>query len=295
MANRHRPGRHVARLMTIGVAVTIAAAETAHAQVPPEIARQLAAIGRGVCGPQTAQLYRPLHPNPSYQGVSIARDISFGPDPRNVLDVFAPETGGSSRPVLIFVSGGAGNRQSVVPEGDPFYDNVLLWAVKNGMVGVNMQRRPGQAWDDPARDVALVVQWVGQSIARYAGNPGRVFIWAHSAGNVPVSTYIGHAELWGPRGVGVNGVVFMSAGGFDILPAAPPQVRGGVAPCGQPAASAAIATTEASGADGFWQGSDGRYPIGSIQPAGPRTLAGCHSSSRLQNSILPASSRFPRR
>jgi hypothetical protein len=126
-------------------AVIIAVAGMAQAEVPPEIAKQLVTIGRGVCVPETAQLYRPLHPNPPYPGVTIARDISFGPDPKNVLDVFAAEKGGGSRPVLIYVSGGAGNKLQGGPNGDVFYDNIMLWAVKNGMVGVNMQRRPGVA------------------------------------------------------------------------------------------------------------------------------------------------------
>jgi triacylglycerol lipase len=209
----------------------------AQAQVPPEIAKQLVAIGRGVCVPQTAQIYRPLHPNPPYTGVSIARDLSFGPDPMNVLDVFSAEKGGGSRPVLIYVSGGAGNKIQGGPNGDVFYDNIMLWAVKNGMVGVNMQRRaavPGQPWDAPAKDVALIVQWVEKNVARYKGNPKRVFIWSQSAGNVPVGTYIGHPELYGPKGVGVKAVVFMSAPGFNILPATPPPGQGAGGACGQP-------------------------------------------------------------
>jgi hypothetical protein len=232
------------------VAIAVAAGGLAQAEVPPEIAKQLVAIGRGVCVPETAQLYRPLHPNPPYPGVSIARDISFGPDPKNVLDVFAPEKGGGSRAVLIYVSGGAGNKQQGGPNGDAFYDNVMLWAVKNGMTGVNMQRRPGEAWDDPAKDVGRVVQWVHQNIARYKGNPGRVFIWAQSAGNIPVSTYIGHPELYGPSGVGVKGVVFMSAPGFNILPATPPAGQGGFAPCGQPGGGAAATPPTGRGPGG---------------------------------------------
>jgi Carboxylesterase family len=213
-----------------------AAAETVWAAVPPEIAKELVNIGRGVCVPETAQIYRPLHPNPPYPGISIARDLSFGPDPKNVLDVFSAEKGGGSRPVLIYVSGGAGNKQQGGPNGDVFYDNVMLWAVKNGMVGVNMQRRPGQAWDDPAKDVALIVNWVHANIAKYKGNPARVFIWCQSAGNVPVSTYVGHPEFYGPDGVGIKGVVFMSPPAFDILPASPPPVQGngGFGQCGQP-------------------------------------------------------------
>lgn len=215
-------------------AVATLMAGFAQAQVPPDIAKQLVAIGRGVCVPETAQVYRPLHPNPPYKGVSIARDISFGPDPKNVLDVFSAEKGGGSRPVLIYVSGGAGNKQQGGPNGDVFYDNIMLWATRNGMVGVNMQRRPGTTWDDPAKDVSLVVQWVSQNISKYKGNPARVFLWSQSAGNIPVSTYIGHPEYYGPKGVGVKGVIFMSAPGFDILPATPPPVQGGFAPCGKP-------------------------------------------------------------
>jgi hypothetical protein len=213
--------------------IAIAVTGMARAQVPPEIAKQLIAIGRGVCTPETAQLYRPLHPDPPYPGVSITRDVSFGPDPKNVLDVFTGDEGNGPRTVLIYVSGGPGNKRQGGPNGDVFYDNIMLWAVRNGMVGVNMQRRPGQTWDDPAKDVALVVQWVNRNIARYKGDAGRVFIWSQSAGNGPVGTYIGHPEFYGPGGVGVKGVIFMSAPGFNILPATPPAV-GGIPACRQP-------------------------------------------------------------
>jgi triacylglycerol lipase len=243
----------------------------AQAQVPPEVAKQLLSIGRGVCVPETAQVYRPMHPAPPYTGVKIARDVSFGPDRQNVLDVFSGEKGGGNRPVLIYVSGGAGNKQQGGPNGEPFYDNVMLWAVKNGMVGVNMQRRPGQAWDDPAKDVALVVQWVDKNVKTYKGNPGRVFIWAQSAGNIPVSTYIAHSELHGPKGVGVKGVVFMSAPNFNILPVTPPPVQGGFGPCGQPngggpaAAAPAAGKGDGKGKGGFGKGGDGKGKGGGQQ------------------------------
>ena len=241
---------------TLFAALAIAITGIAQAQVPPDIAKKLVEIGRGVCVPETAALYRPLHPNPPYKGVSITRDISFGPDPKNVLDVFSSEKGGGSRPVLIYVSGGAGNKQQGGPNGDVFYDNVMLWATKNGMVGVNMQRRPGQAWDDPAKDVALVVQWVNQNIAKHKGNPARVFIWTQSAGNIPVSTYIAHPEYYGPKGVGVKGVIFMSAPAFNILPVTPPPVQGGFPGCGQPAGAVPPARGPGGG-DGKGKGKGG--------------------------------------
>ena len=228
--------KSVKKTLLLAAFVT-ATSGVAEAQVPPDIAKQLVAIGRAVCIPQTSQIYRPLQPDSLYSGVSVARDVSFGPDPQNVVDIFTAEKGGDSRPVLIFVSGGPGNRR---PNGDVFYDNILLWAAKNGMVGVNVQRRPGRTWDDPAKDIGVAVHWVNQNIARYKGNPGRVFLWAHSAGNIPVGGYIGHPDFYGPQGAGVKGVVFMSPGAFNILPVTPPTVPGNV-PCGQPSGEAAAA------------------------------------------------------
>jgi hypothetical protein len=208
---------------------------TLPAQVPPDVAAKLIAIGRGVCVPETAEVYAPLQPKPPYAGVKFTRDVSFGPDAKNVLDVAEPEKGGGSRPVLIYLSGGAGNKQQGGPNGEAFYDNIMVWAVKNGMVGVNMQRRPGEAWDDPAKDVSQVVEWVNKNIAQHNGNAKRVFAWSQSAGNIPLSTYVSHSEFWGAEGIGLNGVIFMSPPAFDILPVTPPPGQGAAfAACGSP-------------------------------------------------------------
>jgi triacylglycerol lipase len=82
----------------------------------------------------------------------------------------------------------------------------------------------------------MAVEWVRTNIAMHKGNPARVFSWSQSAGNQPVANYIGHPELYGPKGVGLKGAVFMSSPGFSILPATPPQVQGGNGgPCNDPA------------------------------------------------------------
>ena len=101
----------------------------AKAQVPADMAAQLRAIGNGVCVPETAKIYKPLQAKAPYPGVTIVRDISYGTDPRMIMDVFAPEKGGGNRPVLIFVSGGQGNKIEGPPDGDAFYDNIMLWAL----------------------------------------------------------------------------------------------------------------------------------------------------------------------
>jgi triacylglycerol lipase len=165
--------------------------------------------------------------SPLYPGITVARDVSFGPNPKDVVDIFTADKGGASRTVLMYVPGGAGNKiEQQDREANAFYDNIMRWATKNGMVGVNMQRHPGANWDDPAKDVSLMIQWVEANISKYKGNPDRMFIWAQSAGNGPLGTYIGRPELYGPKGVGVKGVVFMS-GQFNILPVQPAGAGGG--------------------------------------------------------------------
>ncbi len=234
------------KLTTLGLAFFSAAA---FAQVPADVAKKLINIGDGVCVPQTAQVYRPMHGNPPYKGVNIVRDISFGPDKQDVADVFSPEKGGGNRTVLLYLPGGAGNKLQGGPNGDVFYDNIGLWGTKNDMVVVLMQRHAGVNWDDPAKDVSRLVQWIGDNIAKYKGNPNRVFLWSQSAGNGPAGTYVGHSEVWGPKGVGLKGVVFMSPPGFSILPAVVP-ASGPAKPCGQPDGSPTPAPAAAKGGDG---------------------------------------------
>src|SRR5712671_6832549 len=222
------------------VLIGCVAAGTAQAQVPPDIEAGLRKIGPIVDPGCTAKLYRPLMPKndynssvtPLYPGITLARDVSFGPNPKDLVDIFTAEKGGDSRPVLIYVPGGAGNKiEQQAKEANAFYDNIMRWATKNGMVGVNMQRHPGQGnWDDGGKDVSLMIQWLQANISKYKGDPERMFIWAHSAGNGPLGTYLGRPELYGPKGVGVKGAIFMS-GQFNILPLQPQGAggRGGAA------------------------------------------------------------------
>jgi hypothetical protein len=215
-------------------AIALLAPLAAQAQVPANIEAELRKIGQIVDPPCTAKLYRPLMPAndvnskvvPLYPGITIARDVSFGPNPKDVIDIFTADKGGGNRPVLMYVPGGAGNKtEQQDREANAFYDNIARWATKNGMVGVLMQRHPGANWDDPAKDVSAMIQWVEANIGKYKGNPDRMFIWAQSAGNGPLGTYLGRPEVWGPKGVGVKGAIMMS-GQWDIAPLQVPGAGG---------------------------------------------------------------------
>jgi hypothetical protein len=227
-------------IRVLGAAALIAPllATVAQAQVPPNIEAELIKIGHIVDPACTAKLYRPLMPandinsnvTPLYPGITIARDVSFGPNPKDLIDIFTADKGGANRAVLMYLPGGAGNKiEQQNREANAFMDNVGRWATKNGMVGIVMQRHPGQNWDDPAKDVSAMIQWVEANISKYSGNPDRMFIWAQSAGNGPLGTYLGRPEVWGPKGVGVKGAILMS-GQWNIAPLEVPGAGRGPAP-----------------------------------------------------------------
>src|SRR5262245_18330311 len=97
-----------ALLLVLGLAVPAAA------QVPPDIETHMQKIGQIVDPACTAKLYRPLRPKNDiitywppdapqpaptatlYPGVTIVRDQSFGPNQKDVLDIFVGEKGGQT-------------------------------------------------------------------------------------------------------------------------------------------------------------------------------------------------------
>lgn len=228
-------------IAAVALSVSLAAG-TARAQVPSNIEAQLQKMGHIVDPGCTAVLYRSLMPKkdivdqlaemkaenkpssevPIYAGITIYRDVSFGPNPKDVVDIFTADKGPASRPVLVYVPGGAGNKIELQNRAaNAFYDNIGRWATEHGMVGVIMQRHgqaPGEKPDyyAGAKDVAAALEFLQQNISTYHGNATRVFAWAQSAGNGPLGIYAGHPELYTPKGIGLVGIIFMS-GQFDIL------------------------------------------------------------------------------
>src|ERR1700690_4057230 len=99
-------------------ALALMAPLAAQAQVLANIEAELKKIGQIVDPACTAKLYRPLmpandvntHATPLYPGITIARDVSFGPNPKDLVDIFSADKGGANRTVLIFVPGGGGNK-----------------------------------------------------------------------------------------------------------------------------------------------------------------------------------------
>ncbi len=184
-----------------GLIAGAAVAGGAWAQPPAELAGRIAALGRAINPPATAAIYGPLQPAISAEA-SVRRDAAYGPGVKQTMDVFTPAARGPARPILIFVHGGGFMRddKSRFADGSrsPFYDNVMLWAVGHGMVGVNMNYglAPQAAFPDAQRDIATVVAWARKNTASLGGDPDRVILWGHSAGASHVASFLAHPETY---------------------------------------------------------------------------------------------------
>ena len=193
----------------VAAAVLLSLSAAAAAQVPPDIAAQIRAAGQSM-DPGIGRLYAPLFPPSAWDGVQVERDIAYGGDPRQKLDLYTPSTRGKDLPVLLFVHGGAfvgGSKHG------PFYpDNVTLWAAKHGMVGVGIDYRiaPADAWPAGARDLASAIAWVRANIASHGGDPDRIVLFGHSAGANHVADYVGNPSVQGAEHASVRGAVLLS-------------------------------------------------------------------------------------
>jgi triacylglycerol lipase len=199
----------------LAVWFVVVAAQAAPAQqrpMPAEIAAKLQELGRVIDPPKTGQLYALLQEKEPYQGVKVERDVKYGAADRNLLDVFAPEAASSPRPVLIYVHGGGFVRGDKRPPGSPFYDNVMLWAVRNGYIGIDATYRlaPQAVWPGGAEDLAAAVQWVSDQIGARGGDPARVYLMGHSTGAVHVADYVSRPELHKVKGSGLAGAILVS-------------------------------------------------------------------------------------
>src|SRR6185295_1116291 len=209
---------------TFGLAlVSSLASDAAVAQMsanPPEVEQKILELGRSL-NPSiivaTGAIYAPLQEQPPYQGLRAHRDLKYGPEERNRLDVFAPEPlPTEARPVLIFVHGVAFVGGDKIRPGSPFYDNIGVWAARHGLIGINITYRlaPQHPWPAAIEDLGAAVRWAIQNVAPYGGDPEKIFLMGHSAGAAHVAGYVAHPDLQPPGG-DIAGAILLS-GIYDL-------------------------------------------------------------------------------
>lgn len=99
---------------------------------------------------------------------------------RHVLDIYTPEKAtDKSLPVMFWIHGGgwqAGDKSDVALKPQVLTERGFVF------VSTNYRLLPDVEMDVLIRDVATSLGWVHKNIARYGGDPNRIFVGGHSAG-----------------------------------------------------------------------------------------------------------------
>lgn len=139
----------------------------------------LGAIAAGMAG-CTTLMFAGANIPAAFGDYELQRDLAYGQHPRQRLDVYVPEQvppGGA--PVIVFWHGGGwidGDRAR--------YRFVGATLADAGYVVVLPDYRlyPEVRFPAFVDDAALAFKWVHDNVARFGGDPSRLFVMGHSAG-----------------------------------------------------------------------------------------------------------------
>jgi acetyl esterase/lipase len=106
------------------------------------------------------------------------RDIPYGDQERQVLDIYAPKDA-KNLPVVFWIHGGGwqvGDKSEVKEKPKAFVERGFVF------VSTNYRLLPKVEMQTIFRDVAKSIGWVHKNIASYGGDPNRILVAGHSAG-----------------------------------------------------------------------------------------------------------------
>jgi acetyl esterase/lipase len=149
--------------------------------------------------------------------IQLTQSIAYAERSRHRLDVCRPR-GAAAAPVIIFFYGGAW--QSGYKE---LYRYVAKALARRGYVAVVPDYRiyPEVCYPDFLEDGAQVVRWVKDNIARFGGDPDKLFLKGHSAGAHIAAMLSIDARWLGKVGLDprrdIAGLIGI-AGPYDLMP-----------------------------------------------------------------------------
>ena len=150
--------------------------------------------------------------------------VAYGNNARHKLDIYAPEKGAAAAPVVVFFFGG--NWNSGERDKYAFVGRALA---SRGYVVVIPDYRlyPEVRYPDFLDDSAQAVAWTSREIARYGGDPKRLFVMGHSAGAynaAMVALDASYLDKQGMRSSDLRGWIGL-AGPYDFLPIENPETK----------------------------------------------------------------------
>ncbi len=125
-----------------------------------------------------------LNATASDAGVTVIKDVSYGPGPRQTLDVYRPTTPAPGRPLVVFIYGGSWRTGS-----KDLYPFVARPLAQRGAVVVVPDYRsyPRVMFPTFLEDNATAVAWAFAHAAELGADPAHIVLLGHSAGSFDVA------------------------------------------------------------------------------------------------------------
>lgn len=166
----------------------------------------------------------------------VAKDIAFGSDDQQKLDIYAPKNIDGQAPVLMYIYGGSWQN------GDKdLYDFAGRAFAAKGYVTViaDYRKVPEVVFPGFVQDGASALKWITENITDYDGDPERIYIVGHSAGAYNAVMLALDPQYLAAEGLGpdtIDGVTGMS-GPYDFFPFDVPSTRQAFGRAANPAMS----------------------------------------------------------
>ncbi|MBW7832259.1 MAG: alpha/beta hydrolase [Simplicispira suum] len=197
-------------------------------------------------------------------GTRVLRDLAYGPDGSQRLDVYLPAHA-QAAPVLFLVHGGGWRR------GDKTHDRLIdhklaHWLPQGvAVVSVNYRMLPQARPDLQAQDVAQALAWAQQQAAAWGADARRFVLMGHSAGAHLAALVAGDPQWLRAAGARApQALVLLDSGALDV-----PEIMNG---------RHARLFDQAFGSDpAYWLRVS---PLQQLQAALPPTLLVCSSPRR---------------
>lgn len=162
---------------------------------------------------ETGKLFAEIHKSSNTKGVAGHREISYGPDPKNVMDLYTPDNFTGTLPVVVFIHGGGltgGDKDNAA--SDLMYANISTYFARHGMVGINATYRlvPNITWPQGGEDMQSIVGWIREHGGEYGINPDQVFFLCTSAGCTHTASILWDTNMMFEGDPDIAGAIMLS-------------------------------------------------------------------------------------
>jgi acetyl esterase/lipase len=158
-----------------------------------------------------------LHRHSLQPGVHLERDLAYGPDAAQRLDVYRPQRAQAAQ--IVFMVHGGGWRRGDKTNARVVKNKVAHWVSKGAIVvSVNYRMSPQVDPVEQAHDVARALAFAQVHAASWGGDVDRFVVMGHSAGAHLVSLLTADTAIAARHGVRPwLGTVSLDSAAFDVV------------------------------------------------------------------------------